>query len=77
MRKASGFGRKLRVRPKGDGDNEMSLALGCSRIESIGQELPDIVWGNHAALEEHLRLLGADAMLAEWLAAATPGAGPT
>jgi hypothetical protein len=27
LRKASGFVRKLRVRPKGDGDNEMSLAL--------------------------------------------------
>ena len=27
LRKASGFVRKLKIRPKGDGDNEMSLAL--------------------------------------------------
>jgi len=27
MRKASGFLRRLKIRPKGDGDNEMSLAL--------------------------------------------------
>ena len=56
---------------------EREYVLGCSRIESIGQESPDIVWGNHTALEEHVRSLGADATLAEWLAAATPAAGPT
>ena len=56
---------------------ERQYVLGCSRIESIGQESPDVVWGNHSALEENLRLLGADATLAEWLAAATPAAGPT
>ena len=47
---------------------ERQYVLGCSRIESIGQELPDVVWGNHAALEEELRSLGSDATLSEWFA---------
>ncbi|MEI9974280.1 MAG: YkgJ family cysteine cluster protein [Ignavibacteriota bacterium] len=46
---------------------ERESVLGCTRIETIGQGLPDIVWGNHAALEDRLRLLGADAPLWEWL----------
>lgn len=50
---------------------ERQYVLGCSRIESMGQKLPNVVWGNHAALEERLRLLGADATLSEWLAQRT------
>ena len=47
---------------------ERQYVLGCSRIESIAHALPNVVWGNHAALEEDLRGLGADATLSEWLA---------
>jgi Fe-S-cluster containining protein len=46
---------------------ERQFVLGCSRIESIAEESPDVVWGNHAALEEELRLLGPAAELYEWL----------
>ena len=47
---------------------ERQYVLGCSRVESMGQESPNVVWGNQAALEEQLGLLGADAKLSEWLA---------
>lgn len=42
--------------------------LGCSRIESVARESADIVWGNHAALEERLQRLGPSAELCAWLA---------
>jgi Fe-S-cluster containining protein len=42
--------------------------LGCSRIEAIDRRSPEVVWGNHAALEERLRSLGPAAELSEWLA---------
>lgn len=51
---------------------ERQYVLGCSRIESIGQELPDVVWGNHAALEDRLGALGAAAPLFDWLASGNP-----
>jgi Fe-S-cluster containining protein len=41
--------------------------LGCARIESIGDKFPDVVWGNHAALEERLNSLGPKKTLSEWL----------
>ena len=47
---------------------ERQYVLGCSRIESIGHESPDVIWGNHAALEERLRALGEARSLYEWLA---------
>jgi Fe-S-cluster containining protein len=37
---------------------EREYVLGCNRIEAIGHESRDVVWGNHAALEEDLRSLG-------------------
>jgi Fe-S-cluster containining protein len=37
---------------------EREHVLGCNRIEAIGHESRDVVWGNHAALEEDLRSLG-------------------
>jgi Fe-S-cluster containining protein len=37
---------------------ERQDVLGCGRIETIGAEKPDIVWGNHAALERELEALG-------------------
>ncbi len=46
---------------------EREAVLGCSRIEATGEQSPDIVWGNHAALEERLRLLGPAAELSAWL----------
>ena len=46
---------------------ERQYVLGCSRIESMAQEFPPVIWGNHAALEEDLRRLGAEATLLEWL----------
>lgn len=48
---------------------ERQYVLGCWRIESMGREFPDVVWGNHATLEDHRRSLGADATLGEWMAA--------
>ncbi|HUI78749.1 MAG TPA: YkgJ family cysteine cluster protein [Bryobacteraceae bacterium] len=41
--------------------------LGCSRIESIAQESPDVVWGNHTAVEDRLRALGPADELRVWL----------
>ena len=41
--------------------------LGCSRIELLSRESNDIVWGNHAALEERLQQLGSSAELSVWL----------
>jgi Fe-S-cluster containining protein len=46
---------------------ERGLVLGCGRIEAIARERPDVLWGNHAALEDRLRLLGETATLAEWM----------
>jgi Fe-S-cluster containining protein len=46
---------------------ERQDVLGCDRIESIGRQSPDVVWGNHAALEERLRVLGPAAEIAHWL----------
>jgi uncharacterized protein len=47
---------------------ERQYVLGCSRIESIAAQSPNVVWGNHAALDERLRALGPSATLADWLA---------
>jgi Fe-S-cluster containining protein len=46
---------------------ERDYVLGCRRIESIAQRSPDVVWGNHPALEDRLRALGAAAPLPAWL----------
>src|SRR4051812_8354296 len=48
---------------------EREKVLGCSRIESIAQESPDVIWGNHSALEEKLTPLGPAAELYRWLEA--------
>jgi uncharacterized protein len=45
---------------------ERDLVLGCSRIESVAREAPDVVWGNHAALEDETGRLGPAAELWEW-----------
>ena len=47
---------------------QRQYVLGCSRIESIGRQSPDVVWGNHTALEEQLQSLGEAAELSNWLA---------
>lgn len=47
---------------------EREKVLGCSRIEAIAESAPQVVWGNHVALEEDLRELGDEAGLSEWLA---------
>jgi Fe-S-cluster containining protein len=46
---------------------ERDSVLGCLRIGSIATESPDVVWGNHAALEDRLRALGPAAPLPAWL----------
>jgi Fe-S-cluster containining protein len=46
---------------------ERELVLGCQRIESMGREVPGIVWGNHQTLEDRLQSLGPTAELFEWL----------
>ena len=42
--------------------------LGCGRIETISRQSAEVVWGNHAAVDEKLRSLGPAAELATWLA---------
>jgi predicted Fe-Mo cluster-binding NifX family protein/Fe-S-cluster containining protein len=49
---------------------EREWVLGCGRIETKGREAAEVVWGNHAALEERIRGLGRSAPIAEWLAIA-------
>jgi len=46
---------------------ERADVLGCNRIESISQQSPDVIWGNHAALEERMRELGSAKELSMWL----------
>jgi len=48
---------------------ERREVLGCGRIEAIAEEWPDVVWGNHAALEERVQGLGPARELAEWFRA--------
>ncbi len=49
---------------------ERESVLGCHRIESMAAQSPDVIWGNHAALEQALASLGPAAELSEWLASA-------
>jgi Fe-S-cluster containining protein len=46
---------------------EREFVLGCKRIESLSRESPDVIWGNHAALEERIERLGPAAELYVWL----------
>ncbi len=46
---------------------ERREVLGCSLIESVSRQSPDLVWGNHLALEENVRRLGAAEELSVWL----------
>jgi uncharacterized protein len=46
---------------------EYQYVLGCRRIEDISREAPDVVWGNHTALESRLSSLGLATTLSEWL----------
>ena len=46
---------------------EREKVLGCGRIERIARERPDVVWGNHLALADRVRLLGPARALHEWL----------
>ena len=40
---------------------ERDKVLGCARIESIGARAePDVIWGNHAALEESLQAVAGE-----------------
>jgi uncharacterized protein len=46
--------------------------LGCFRIETLAENTPDVIWGNHGALEARLaRELGESAPLPSWLSAET------
>jgi hypothetical protein len=46
---------------------ERQFVLGCSRIEAMAPQRPNIVWGNHIALEDRLLSLGAAVPLSDWL----------
>jgi uncharacterized protein len=46
---------------------ERHEVLGCGRIESVLRQSPDVVWGNHAALEDRLRGLGPAVELPVWI----------
>jgi Fe-S-cluster containining protein len=52
--------------------SERRFVLGCSRIEAAGEAAPGVVWGNHTALQEELRVLGPAASLDEWLISSRP-----
>jgi Fe-S-cluster containining protein len=45
---------------------ERGSVLGCHRIESMAQQSPGVVWGNHSALEEDLHSLGTALPLYQW-----------
>jgi Fe-S-cluster containining protein len=45
---------------------ERENILGCSRIESIADQSPDVVWGNGSALDGKLQPLGPAAELYRW-----------
>ena len=46
---------------------ERGDVLGCSQIESLSRESPDVVWGNHAALADRMRNPGPAKELSAWL----------
>ena len=46
---------------------ERQYVLGCSRIEWIAEQAPDVVWGNQAALEDRLDGLGPAEVLSFWI----------
>jgi len=46
---------------------ERDKVLGCSQIETHARETPDVIWGNHAALDMEMQELGATALLSQWL----------
>jgi len=46
---------------------EGEFVLGCSRIESVAADSPEVIWGNHRVLEDELHRLGPATELAEWL----------
>jgi uncharacterized protein len=50
---------------------ERRQVLGCRRIESLTRESLDVVWGNHAVLEQRMQRLGPAAELFVWLASKT------
>lgn len=47
---------------------ERDKVLGCDCIVTISQQKPDVIWGNHPALEEQMDDLGPAAELFIWLA---------
>jgi Fe-S-cluster containining protein len=51
---------------------ERDAVLGCRRIETLSLESPNIVWGNHSALEARVHRLGAAAELSVWLDTLAP-----
>jgi Fe-S-cluster containining protein len=46
---------------------ERSEVLGCHRIESLAKQSPEVIWGNHTAVESDLRKLGTAKELSVWL----------
>lgn len=46
---------------------ERENVLGCHRIAALAATAPDVIWGNHAAVDHQLRDLGVSAKLSTWL----------
>ncbi len=51
---------------------ERERVLGCCRIAAVSEELTEVVWGNHAALEERLTALGPAVELFRWVSDSKP-----
>ena len=47
---------------------ERREVLGCHRIEAIAEQAADVIWGNHASLENDLADLGPAREFSAWLA---------
>jgi Fe-S-cluster containining protein len=52
---------------------ERENVLGCHRIAALASESPDVIWGNHAAVDKQLQALGVSAKLSTWLSDADAG----
>jgi Fe-S-cluster containining protein len=51
---------------------EREKVLGCSRIVELAERHPDVIWGNHLAIESELEALGNPLPLSEWLCQTKP-----
>jgi Fe-S-cluster containining protein len=52
---------------------ERGAVLGCFRIETLAQQSPDTIWGNHPAVQASLDAIGPAKGLSAWLEGAEWG----